>query len=263
MAPSKWRGPPVRRDADGDPRSELLGGLLDTKNNAAKVGAQAVLSPRQRVWRHLMVATVNAAIERRLVERTGPAIDWPFEFEIGGRPAVGRVFGKEPDSIRVHASFRHPAPSAFAAGWLVRRDGFYLRMDTPTQFFGTLLCSNAAKALLADMPTEPLTFEDLGPCRARLGEKTARILGGNIREMRGRVLTRAEAAAVAGVNAGTLLSWMHRGIGPMADKTGFGHGRWRIAIEDLHRWIENPPERCIALRNARRAMRKQQRSTAA
>jgi len=115
---------------------------------------------RWMAWRNIMVATINAAIERRLISILPGDNRWPganikqsngrfeshsFDFEVGGIPGVGYVSDAGFDELTIHGAFwpakdgkyqiramglKNPgfhAGEAVARGWLERRDGAWLQ----------------------------------------------------------------------------------------------------------------------------------------
>lgn len=144
-------------------------------------------SERDKVWRNLMVMTVNEALSRRLfsleVDTTlkSTAPDEPdettFRFEIDGLPALGYVRGIGFHEVQAHVVIE-PKPSATewidgdggfpiafaqgsagAAGWLERLDGKHLMWVSGRRM---VRCANRLKARLANLVVEPRGYADHG-----------------------------------------------------------------------------------------------------
>jgi hypothetical protein len=151
--------------------------------SAAKIKYRAA---RNRAWRNIMVAAINAALEQRLISLKPGDNRWPgalqkdssdrghvFRFVFGtGVPAVGYVGDVGYDEISVHAALwptkegehwisafnaRFLAGEAFAVGWLERRRGAWLQSSN------TLFnCRKARMAVIAETPVAPNGFGDRG-----------------------------------------------------------------------------------------------------
>lgn len=116
-------------------------------------------SLRLRAWRNMLIAGINAAIDRRLFTVRPGDNRWPgcepdkfgrrepyiFEFEIAGIPALCSVHDAGYDELAIHVSL-WPTPDgerwvgaamagflagdAYASGWLERRDGAWLQVSS-------------------------------------------------------------------------------------------------------------------------------------
>jgi hypothetical protein len=143
-------------------------------------------SNRAMAWRNLMVAAINAALERRLFSLApGEPWSWPedehgerllvFRFSLDGMPAIASVRDAGWDEVSVHAAIL-PTPDAdrwivagnagflagdaFAAGRLERREGTYLQASS-----GMFKCRRHCIDALARTAIEPAGFADHGKLR--------------------------------------------------------------------------------------------------
>jgi hypothetical protein len=153
--------------------------------SAAKIKYQAT---RHRAWRNTMVATINAALEQRLLSLKPGDNRWPgalqkdsrglteghvFRFVFGhGIPAAGYIGDAGYDEISIHAALWPTsegerwvaafnagflAGAAFATGWLERRKGAWLQSSG--NFFN---CRKARMTVIAETSITPHGFGDRG-----------------------------------------------------------------------------------------------------
>lgn len=145
---------------------------------------------RLRAWRNMLVAGVNAAIDRRLIsvrpgdnrwqnleidarEKPKPHV---FPFEIDGIPALCSIHDAGYDELSIHVAFWPTADSAdwlpaawigfragdaFASGWLERRDGAWLQVSSDPlgrQFS----CRQPRLEKIAALDIQPKGYADRG-----------------------------------------------------------------------------------------------------
>jgi hypothetical protein len=143
-------------------------------------------SARDKAWRSLMVATINAGLVQRLFSLRPDDNRWPgatppdsherddgwlFDFKLPGdmpvRGYVGNagfgelsihaaVYPKDNDWVRT-SNGGFDAGDAFATGWLERRNGFWLQHSP--EFFN---CRRPLVPVLANIQVAPLGYGDRG-----------------------------------------------------------------------------------------------------
>jgi hypothetical protein len=116
-------------------------------------------STRLRAWRNMLIAGINAALDRRLFTIRPGDNRWPgregdkfgrheayvFDFELEGIPALCSVHDAGYDELAIHVAL-WPTPDgsrwvgaamagflagdAYASGWLERREGAWLQVST-------------------------------------------------------------------------------------------------------------------------------------
>jgi hypothetical protein len=149
--------------------------------------SEVVKSLRERAWRNLLVAAINAALERKLLTLDPPRNLWPgagvspdrseahiFAFDIGGVPALAWLDDAGWDEVAVHACCLPTADGtrwircgdaglvagqAFACSWLERRAGRYL-MDEKDLFWSR----QRLIPMLAQVDVQPMGYADHGRC---------------------------------------------------------------------------------------------------
>lgn len=139
-------------------------------------------SLRDRAWRNMMVAAINAGIEQRFFSVRRGDNRWPlsenrqthvFAFEFGdGVPALCSLCDAGWDEISIHvalwptirgvelvgaAGAGFYAGEAFASGWLERKSGAWLQSSTET-----LKCRRKLLRAVADVNVKPIGFGDHG-----------------------------------------------------------------------------------------------------
>ena len=146
---------------------------------------------RQQAWRAMMVAAINAGVERGLFSMTAGDDRWPsadpkdpwsrnrydYPFKVGDIPAVASVenggfgelrvfvvFWPTPNSSEwLHAVGDHfLAGDAHADGWLERRDGAYLQVSSGKP---SIRCRQARLATVVAIKIEPICYADRGSFR--------------------------------------------------------------------------------------------------
>jgi hypothetical protein len=149
---------------------------------------------RRRAWRNMMVAAINAGIERRLFgvargdnhglparyatdDRREPPV---YLFEVGGIPAIARAEDAHWGEVAVTVAL-WPTPDAgrrlggniakedqfitgdaYASGWLERKTAAYLMAGNGKLVFG---CRRSRLATVAALDVQPLGFADRGTLR--------------------------------------------------------------------------------------------------
>lgn len=136
-------------------------------------------SQRRWAWRNLMVATINAALERGLFALDDPnqeVAEAEFEFTLDGRPVEARVrdasYGEvhvlsvlEPDRSRsflLGLGILSWAGAASAHGWLERRKGLWLQTGEGCAGAPEFRVTERGKGFLASVKIEPNGFADRG-----------------------------------------------------------------------------------------------------
>jgi len=141
---------------------------------------------RQRAWRNMMVAAINAGIEQKLFTVRAADNRWPhaadsdgersthvFRFSVGDIPALASVRDIGHDELSIHCAF-WPTPNAaywisaynsefaageaFATGWLERHRGAWLQFNGHPQ----LNCRKKHLALLAALQIPAKCYGDRG-----------------------------------------------------------------------------------------------------
>ena len=179
-------------DHDGEPKDEDLecfevigypdnDGVIKTRSRTWH--ELSYKSPRARAWRNLMVATVNAAIEQRILTIRPGDNRWPrdrdgggtkvFGFSVNGIPGVGSVADIGYDELTIHGALwptsrgEHiirayragfEAGEAVAYGHFERRDGAWLQYNGVPD----LACRKSRLAIVAGLTVAPLCYADRG-----------------------------------------------------------------------------------------------------
>jgi hypothetical protein len=158
--------------------------------NTAPVSASKIkyAATRNRAWRNMMVAAINAALDQKLISLKPGDNRWPganlkdpakhktgcvFRFTFpGGVAALGYLGDAGWDEISVHAALWPTergehwveasnagflAGEAYAAGWLERQRGAYLQ-SSPDMFN----CRNSRISTVAETTIAPKGFGDRG-----------------------------------------------------------------------------------------------------
>jgi hypothetical protein len=163
-------------------------GIISTKST--KFYEIEYKSERAKVWRNMMVAGINAGIEKRLFTVLPNDNRWPgaavsehdrhlrptfnvFHFDVGSIPAIGYVSDAGFDELSIHVMFwpnekgeewirvydaGFVAGDAFAAGWFERRDGAWLQSASDFN----LSCRRKRLAEIAALEIVPRGFADRG-----------------------------------------------------------------------------------------------------
>lgn len=137
-------------------------------------------SPRKRAWRNIMVSAINAGLEQK-VFRLQPGHEIWAEKARGERYAIYRFRYEETidgiayagdagwDELSIHAALwptgdfirssnaGFHAGEAFAAGWLERKEGFWLQTNVRS-----LRCRQHLLKLLQSEALQPLGYGDRG-----------------------------------------------------------------------------------------------------
>lgn len=148
-------------------------------------------SARERAWRNLMVAAINAGMERGLFGPCPGENWWPgydpdprktegghvFPFQLDGLPAAGFVGDAGWDELSVHvalfpsedisrvrvANAGFWAGEAFATGWMERRSASYLQSSDVSR--RNLQIRKKLLERVANLEVQPLCFADRGSFR--------------------------------------------------------------------------------------------------
>lgn len=150
-------------------------------------------SVRLRAWRNMLIAGINAAIDRRLFTIRPGDNRWPghepdkfgrrephvFEFEIAGIPALCSVNDAGYDELAIHVSL-WPTPDgerwvraamagflagdAYASGWLERRDGAWLQVSSQ-RLRDQFSCRRDRLDQIAAIQVQPKGYADRGSFR--------------------------------------------------------------------------------------------------
>lgn len=146
---------------------------------------------RQRAWRNVVVAAINAGIEQRLFSVRAGDNRWPgtegashvkpapahhYAFQIQDIPAVAVVDERGFDELLIYVALwptKHAvewvdvdgsgfrAGEVHASGWLERRDAAYLQVPQGFQFH----CRKARLSTVAALDIEPHCYADRGSFR--------------------------------------------------------------------------------------------------
>lgn len=139
-------------------------------------------SLRDRAWRNMLVAAINAGIEQKLFSVRPGDNRWlsteresthVFSFVFGdGIPAIASLFDAKWDEIAVHVALwptargvellpawnaGFHAGEAFATGWLERKNGAWLQTNTES-----LKCRQKFLRTVAEIELKPKGFGDRG-----------------------------------------------------------------------------------------------------
>lgn len=147
-------GRPVRASDIAFTKLQPTGAINTISSGGVSINLQS--SRRQRAWRNVMVATINAGIEQRLFTIRPGDNRWDaplvsgrksgatFSFSIGDIPALGYVSDAGYDELEVHAALWPTerggkfvgainadfyVGDVIASGWLERRDGAWLQVS--------------------------------------------------------------------------------------------------------------------------------------
>jgi hypothetical protein len=148
---------------------------------------------RLRAWRNMLVAGINAAIDRRLFTILPGDNRWPncdpdrygkrdphvFAFEIAQIPALCSVHDAGYDELSIHVALwpttdsarwlpaawaGFQAGDAYASGWLERRDGAWLQVSTQP-LRDQFSCRRARLPQVAALDVQPEGYADRGSFR--------------------------------------------------------------------------------------------------
>jgi len=139
-------------------------------------------SLRDRAWRNMLVAAINAGIEQKLFSVRPGDNRWPvteherthvFHFTFGnGIPAIASLFDAGWDEISIHVALWPTtrgiefvrswnagfiAGEAFATSWLERKNGAWLQSNTKS-----LRCRQSLLRTVAEVDVKPKCFGDRG-----------------------------------------------------------------------------------------------------
>ena len=179
------------RDYDGDWLDDLVwqrADLVIQTGSSSRFLRYPFKSKRDKVWRNMMVAAVNAGIAQRHFTAKPGDNRWPedesgwhkgvvFDFDLNGIPAIGYAsdagFGelnihcalwptsKGRDFIRAGNCSMDTTGEAIATGWLERTNGTWLMCDQRRGGI-RIACRRARLDQVAALDVRPTCFADQG-----------------------------------------------------------------------------------------------------
>jgi hypothetical protein len=123
------------------------------------------MSIRRKAWRNAMVATINEALDRRLIGLEPDGIDIEdaqIDFEVEGIPARAKISTIGWDEIHAHVSLLPKGQKYcfMASGWLERRKGKWLQ--TPPAINDSVGGNHDVTRIVAAIEIEPKGYADHG-----------------------------------------------------------------------------------------------------